>query len=117
VYEATVTPYLRASSQNVDGSKLPVIARRAPPAIAPPTLIIRPEGWYSGSSLLRAAADAVPQALTAQRRLVIRLTRVPSASPVKRMKAVSEPRPGLGSYQAGSSTRSGSICSMSTTPG
>jgi hypothetical protein len=44
VYDATVTPYLRASSQNVNGSNVLAIASRAPPAIAPPMLIISPDG-------------------------------------------------------------------------
>ena len=48
-----------------------------------------------------AAADAVPNADSAQRPLVIRLARVRSPSPVKRMKARSLARPGLGRYQAG----------------
>ena len=59
----------------------------------------------------------MPNAERIQRRLVMRLGRVRSPEPVKRMKARSRARPGLGLYQPGSFTSSGSIRSMSTRRG
>ncbi len=40
-----MTPYRRVSSQNVEGMNWVAMARRAPLAIAPPMVIINPEGW------------------------------------------------------------------------
>ena len=70
------------------------------------------------SVLVSAAEEAVPNADSAQRRLVIRLARVRSPLPVKRMKARSPARPGVGrGTRPARWTASGSIRSMSIRPG
>ena len=97
------------------------MASRDRPANAAPMPVSNADGWWIGVRLsnvslrLSDADAAVPNADNAQRPFVMRLTWVRSPLPVNRMKARSWARPGLGSYQPGSVTASGSMASMSST--
>lgn len=68
-----MTPYWRISCRNRLGCNPRDSAMREPPTTAPPRLTSRPDWWCNGvrqytvSALPRLAAEAVPNADSAQR--------------------------------------------------